>query len=116
MKPNIAIITSGYLPLPPVKGGAVENLVQLLADENEQKNKLDLTIFSIYDKNAKDESVNYKNTHYVFIKIPVKLYCSLVFFYHPLICFTCSARSLSLWYCNLNCIVSTTSFLASSSN
>ena len=74
MKPNIAIITSGYLPLPPVKGGAVENLVQLLADENEQKNKLDLTIFSIYDKNAKDESVNYKNTHYVFIKIPVKLY------------------------------------------
>ena len=71
MKPNIAIITSGYLPLPPVKGGAVENLVQLLADENEQKNKLDLTIFSIYDKNAKDESVNYKNTHYVFIKIPV---------------------------------------------
>ena len=82
MKPNIAIITSGYLPLPPVKGGAVENLVQLLADENEQKNKLDLTIFSIYDKNAKDESVNYKNTHYVFIKIPVIIqYLDLIIYF-----------------------------------
>lgn len=82
MKKNIAIITSGYMPLPPVKGGAVEALVQMIADENEKKNEVNLTIFSVYDEEAEKQSLNFKNTNYIFFKIPalVKLLDLIIYF------------------------------------
>lgn len=65
---NIAVITSGYLPVPSVKGGAVETIVNNLIKKNEEYNKAYFTIFSIYDKKACEESKKLKNTEVVFIK------------------------------------------------
>ena len=70
MRKKVAIVTSGYLPLPPVEGGAVEALVQMIAEENELYNHINLTIFSVYNKKAEDEAENIKNTNYVFFRIP----------------------------------------------
>lgn len=64
---KIAIISYGGLPLPPVKGGAVENLIHFLVQNNEEKKIAELTVFSSYDKNAFEESHKYKNTKFVYI-------------------------------------------------
>ncbi len=65
---HICILSSFVLPVPAVKGGAVETLITNLADENEQYQELEITIFSIYDKQAQEFSQRYKHTHFVFIK------------------------------------------------
>lgn len=79
---SIAIVSSGYFPLPPVLGGAVENLVDLIARENEKTNEIDLHVYSCYDENAENMSVLYKNTEYEYIKVPnsVKLLDRCIYF------------------------------------
>ena len=65
---NIAIVTSGYLPVPSVKGGAVETIVDNLIKKNEEYYKAHFTIFSIYDQKAYEEAQKLKNTEVIFIK------------------------------------------------
>ena len=65
---KLAIITSGYLPVPASKGGAVENLVENFIKENESKKNIDITIFSIYDEKAYEKAKLYNNTKVKFIK------------------------------------------------
>lgn len=69
----IAIVTAGTLPVPPVKGGAVENLIDLLIKENEKNPEAYFTVFSIFDKDANNKANIYKNTNFKFIKIPLIL-------------------------------------------
>lgn len=68
MKKKICIITSMIYPVPAVKGGAVEGLVELLVRMNEVYKELDLTVISIYDKEAEMVSEKYKNTKFVYIR------------------------------------------------
>ena len=49
-------------------GGAIEALVELLADVNETEKKLDLTIYSRYNGDAEKKSKKYKNSRFVYIK------------------------------------------------
>ena len=49
---KIAIVTNGILPLPAVKGGGAETLVQQLLDENEKQQKYKFIIYSVLDKQA----------------------------------------------------------------
>ena len=65
---NIAIITSGYLPVPAAKGGAVETIVDDFIKKNEEYHKVDFTVFSIYDKEAENRAKKLKNTNVLFIK------------------------------------------------
>lgn len=65
---DIAVITSGFLPVPPSKGGAVENLLYNLIKYNEIEEKINFTIFSIYDKEAIKESKALLNTKFKFLK------------------------------------------------
>lgn len=65
---NIAIITSGYLPVPASKGGAVENIVENFIIENEIEKKVNFEIFSIYDENAEKTAKKYQYTNFNFIK------------------------------------------------
>lgn len=70
---KIAIISSGYFPVPSVKGGAVETLIQAIIDENEsseQANQLEINVFSMYDCKAQKYSLKYKNTNFLFVKVP----------------------------------------------
>ena len=51
MKIGILLVES--LPMPPVKGGAVENLVQLIIDRNEQLKDAEFYVYSKYDAKAR---------------------------------------------------------------
>ena len=64
---KIAIVSYGGLPLPPVKGGAVENLIQFFVENNEQSKLAELTVFSSYDSAAECEAHKYKNAKFVYI-------------------------------------------------
>ena len=68
---NLAVITSGFLPLPASKGGAVENLIENLLNENEKENEIYFSIFSIYDEKAVQLSKGYKNSKFIFIKLNI---------------------------------------------
>lgn len=50
---RIAILTPGILPVPAVKGGAVENLVQEILDENRTDDSLNITVFGLADQSAR---------------------------------------------------------------
>lgn len=63
---KIGIILVESLPLPPVKGGAVENLVQLIIDNNEIQKNGDFIIFSKYDVIAEQKSNDYSYTKYIY--------------------------------------------------
>ncbi len=69
---KVAIITSGYLPVPASKGGAVENIVENFIIQNEIYQKVTFDIFSIYDEKAKKIAIKYKYSNFNFIK-PNKL-------------------------------------------
>lgn len=80
---KVAIVTSGTFPVPPTKGGAVENLIQMISDQNQVSKKLNLTIFSIDDDEARNKSQKIKGTKYKFIRIPriVKFLNILIYFF-----------------------------------
>lgn len=65
---NIAIITSGFLPVPATKGGAVENLIENFINKNEDEKYCNFTIFSEYEERAVEEAKRYKNSNIIFIK------------------------------------------------
>ena len=79
---NIAILTSGILPVPAVQGGAVENLIDFCLDYNNQHHIHHITVYSIKHPlinniGTLDTNVN----HYLFIdtiswiaKIKKKIY------------------------------------------
>lgn len=66
---RIAIVNNGTLPLPAVRGGAVETLIQLLIDNNEKYHELQFEIYSIYDKNAVESSKKYQYSTFHFVKV-----------------------------------------------
>ncbi|CAG9903006.1 glycosyltransferase family 4 protein [Bacteroides ovatus] len=67
---KIAFITPGWSPVPATKGGAVENLIEWLLDENEKMPFFECTVFSIYEKEASMLSNKYEYTKFVFVKYP----------------------------------------------
>lgn len=63
---KIAIATFAGLPNPPVKGGAVETLIDNICKINETKNQLIIDVFSVYDNDAIAVAKEYKNTSFIF--------------------------------------------------
>lgn len=62
---KICIVTAGTLPVPSIKGGAIEQLVQLLIDRNEQLHLFDFVVLTVRDGN---NCTTYKNTKFVTFK------------------------------------------------
>lgn len=71
---RINIILPPSLPFPPIKGGAVETLLDLFIDENEKYNKYRIKVFSIYDSEAERESKKNVNTEVCYIKVTKNTY------------------------------------------
>ncbi|MBE6088945.1 MAG: glycosyltransferase family 4 protein [Clostridium beijerinckii] len=67
---KIAIITTGYFPVPATKGGAVEALDEYIIQQNEIYKKLDLNLFSTYDSEAVQVSKRFKYSQFYFVKVP----------------------------------------------
>lgn len=65
---KIAVITSGFLPVPATSGGAVENLVDNFLKMNDKYKENIITVYSCYDKKAADYSKKYKNSKFIFIE------------------------------------------------
>lgn len=65
---KICIVLPDILPVPSTKGGAIETLVNHIADQNEILNSEDITIVSVFDKEAYVISQNYSKTKFHFIK------------------------------------------------
>ena len=59
---KILMIPSRMLPIPPVKGGAVQNLINFYIEWNEKEKNNDLIVTSIYNEDAKNLSSKLKNT------------------------------------------------------
>lgn len=76
---KVVLINNGELPLPNIKGGAVESLIQLLIDENETNHQLDLHVCCVVDANAESASRKFRNTRFYYHKRKVK---GLDFLYH----------------------------------
>lgn len=64
---KIAIICPQGLPVPAVKGGAIETLIDVITKENEKEKKLDIDVYTIFDKDAIKESKKYKNSKFIFL-------------------------------------------------
>lgn len=67
---KVAIVTGGYFPVPPVKGGAVEALVQYLIEQNEEEGYLELVIYSCDDPEARCQAGRYRNASFRFVATP----------------------------------------------
>lgn len=66
---KICFVTPNVFPVPAVKGGAVETLVNNLIDENEKNKLFDFYVVSIYEKEAVKLSENYKSTKFKYISV-----------------------------------------------
>lgn len=65
---NIAILTSGILPIPAVQGGAVENLIDFCLEFNNKYQLHTITVYSINHpklKNIKDKNTKVNHYHYI---------------------------------------------------
>lgn len=63
---KIAIICSQGFPVPAVKGGAIETLVEIICKENEIYRELDIEVYSIYDDDAIESSKSYKDSKFIY--------------------------------------------------
>lgn len=73
MNPRVAVITSGYLPVPNVLGGAVEALDMMMVRENEKTTNFEFTVFSSWAPGV-DEVIRdgaFQHTDFRFIKTPM---------------------------------------------
>lgn len=68
---KVALVSSGYFPVPPAKGGAVEALVQYLVEQNESKRGLELVVYSCDDSTAREQAEPFSATEFRFVKTPV---------------------------------------------
>ena len=64
---KLCFITQCSLPIPTVKGGAVETLVEYIINENEKTGNFKFTVISIWDEKAEKRSKEYKYTDFVYI-------------------------------------------------
>ena len=63
--------SNGGFPVPAVKGGATETLVEHLIKQNQKKQLVDMEIVSFYDKDAVKAAEQYTNCQFHWIRIPV---------------------------------------------
>lgn len=76
MPEEVAIITSGYFPVPATMGGAVEALVENILKENEREKKAKFIVFSSYSEKAAKLASQFQETTFHFVKTPalIKLF------------------------------------------
>lgn len=67
VKKKILVIISGGLPIPSIKGGAVETLIDMYIDENEKIGKYDFEVYSTYCKGIENANVGYKYCKFSYI-------------------------------------------------
>ncbi|WP_055426839.1 glycosyltransferase family 4 protein [Bifidobacterium aesculapii] len=67
---RVAVVTSGYLPVPNVLGGAVEALDMVMARENEKTPRFDFTVFSAWADGVDEAARGFTHTEFDFVHAP----------------------------------------------
>lgn len=70
---KICILPAAYKPIPPVKGGAVETIVQNFININEDTRDVEFTVLSPWDKDAEIACKKEKSTRTIFFRGAEKL-------------------------------------------
>lgn len=70
---RICLVTGGILPVPSVKGGAIEQLLDILIKQNEENPKCEFTIVCSEDKYSIANQLQYVHTKFVNIEKPWKI-------------------------------------------
>lgn len=65
---KIAVIVPNKYPIPAVRGGAVEGLVEQLLEQNERFGEMEIVVYSPYDEKALAEAQKYSNSKVVYIR------------------------------------------------
>lgn len=66
---KIVFISPGVLPMPPVRGGAIENLIDAFVKQNELSKEHSITVFGIYSRDAEEASKKYRHCTFKYIKL-----------------------------------------------
>lgn len=67
---NITLIMGSVFPVPAVKGGAVENLVENIVKAQEKEKRVNLNIICAFDSNAeKIANEKFKNSNFYYIRV-----------------------------------------------
>lgn len=64
---KIALVVPEGLPVPAVRGGAIEELVTILIEQNEIEQQAELYVFSMEDETARRQAGDYHHTHMVYL-------------------------------------------------
>ena len=67
---KVAFIGTKNFPIPNIRGGAIETLVTGIIDENEKKNQLDLSVFTIKSDGLDEYVKRYQHTRFFKIDSP----------------------------------------------
>lgn len=65
---KIALVLPEVYPIPAVKGGAIEELVTILIEQNEIEQKVEFLVFSMADEKAEEKAKEYQHTKIVYIQ------------------------------------------------
>ena len=65
---RIAFVFPSLLPMPAVRGGATETLVQRLIDDNEVQHKCLFHVYCKYDPDAERQAEKYRYTQFFYIR------------------------------------------------
>ena len=67
---KIAILTSGIMPVPAIRGGAVENLIDFYLEYNHQQELHDITVYSVWHPDLDiHPALKSKVNHYQYIRM-----------------------------------------------
>ena len=64
---KIALVLPEVYPVPAVKGGAIEELVTILIEQNEIEQKAEFIVFSMANEEAEKIAKNYKHTQIIYL-------------------------------------------------
>lgn len=64
---KIALVLPEVYPVPAVKGGAIEELVTILIEQNEIEQKAEFVVFSMEDEKAREKANAYRHTKMVYL-------------------------------------------------
>ncbi len=78
---RLLFVTPGKLPVPALKGGAVETLIEMIISENELNQSFEIDVFTLWDERM--TSITYKHSNLIPVKssITTKLFDKLYFSY-----------------------------------
>ena len=65
---KILIVSPGRLPVPAVRGGAVETLIDLLVEYNEHSGMHELWVVSAWDPESERRAQNYRHARFLYLK------------------------------------------------